>query len=136
MNMSLNLGRPVGLVLMLLSGVILLAMPLVGVWTMAEEFSPISYSVEGNVVTASHLWSRQFDLGENFEAELLDTLPTGIRTNGTSIGTLRRGNFTFQGIGSAWVLFHTDETPFIVLTRENGQVLIFNFDPAFEPLLG
>ena len=134
-NMSINMGRPLGLIAMLLSGVILLAMPLIGVWTMAEEFSPIRYEVDGHRVIVSHVITRQFDLGEHFEAELLDTLPSGTRTGGTSVGTLRSGNFNFQGIGPAWVLFHADQAPFIMLRGESGQVLIFNFDPVFEALL-
>jgi len=135
MSMGMNLGRPLGLCLMLLSGLLLLAMPLIGVWSVAQEFTPITYHVEGTEVTATQIRSRTFDLGTDFEAEIVDALPHGSRTFGTAIGTLRAGTFSFDGIGSAYALFHTDQPPFIVLTTSDGQVLVFNFDPVFEPLL-
>ncbi|MCL2368257.1 MAG: hypothetical protein FWC72_04610 [Oscillospiraceae bacterium] len=135
MNMSINLGKPIGLFLGFLGALLLLAMPLFGVWAVAEEFSPIRYSIVGTTVTVTHVRARQFELGEDFEAEVLNSLPQSTRTAGTSLGTLRKGNFNFQGIGSAWVLYHTDQGPFIVLTAENGRVLVFNFDPVFEVLL-
>jgi len=134
-NMSVNLGRPIGLFLMLLSALALLAMPLIGVWMVAEEFSPITYSVADNVVTVTHVRTRQFDLGDHFQTEVLDALPSGTRTAGSSIGTLRSGRFSFDGIGSAYVLYHADQPPFIVLTAADGQVLIFNFDPIFEGMV-
>jgi len=135
MDMGLNLARPIGLALMLLAGLALLAMPFIGIWTVAEEFTPVQYNVEGTVVTVTHLRSRSFDLGEHFEAERIDVLPAGTRTRGTAVGTLRKGNFNFEGIGPAYALLHKDQPPFIVLTAEDGQVLVFNFEPVFEPLL-
>jgi len=133
-NMSVNMGRPIGLILMLASALVLLAMPLIGVWVMAQEFSPIRYELEGNTVIVRHVTTRQFDLGEHFEVEFLDTLPSGTRTNGTAVGTLQSGHFNFRDIGSAWVLLHADQPPFILLTTEGGQRLIFNDDPVFAPL--
>ncbi|MCL2568211.1 MAG: hypothetical protein FWE12_02080 [Oscillospiraceae bacterium] len=136
MNMTMNLGRPIGMICMALSGILLLAMPLIGVWAIAQEFSPIRYEVEGNTVIVTHVTTRRFDLGDNFTSELISTLPGGTRTMGTSIGTFRSGHFQLAGgIGSAFLLLHTDETPFVVLRTEAGQTLIFNFDPVFEPLL-
>jgi len=135
MNMGMNLGRPVGMVLMLLSGLVILAMPLIGVWSVAQEFTPITYGVEGHVVTASQVRTRIFDLGDHFQAEVLDALPHGTRTMGTSIGTLREGRFTFDGIGAAYVLLHADQPPFVVFTAEDGQVLVFNYDPVFTELV-
>ncbi|MCL2563201.1 MAG: hypothetical protein FWE08_04115 [Oscillospiraceae bacterium] len=134
-DMGLNLAKPLGLICMLLAGLALIAMPLIGVWMVAEEFTPIEYSVEGNVVTAAHLTAREFDLGEHFEIDVIDVFPSGTRTMGTAIGTLRKGNFNFEGIGPAYALLHTDRPPFVVITAEDGQVLVFNFVAVFEPLL-
>jgi len=135
MNMSMNFAKPIGMILMVAAGLTILVMPLIGVWTVAQEFTPITYSVEGHVVTAAQLRTRTFDLGERFGAEVLDTLPRSTRTAGTAIGTLREGRFNFDDIGSAWVLFYTDQPPFLVLTAEDGQVLVFNYDPVFTPLV-
>ena len=135
MNMSVNLGRMAGKITMLLTAVVLLSMPLIGVWMVAEEFSPIRYDLDGHVITVTHLRARQFDLGDDFEAELLDALPAGTRTMGSEIGTLRKGYFNFQELGPAYVTLHTDRPPFLVLTTAEGQVLVFNDDPVFAPLL-
>jgi len=102
---------------------------------MAQEFSPITYSVEGNVVTTTHMTTRRFDLGEDFEIELLDEWPSGMRTNGTAIGTFRQGTFQLSGLGTSQVLLRTDDLPLILITRPGEPRLIFNYDPAFTPLL-
>jgi len=134
-NMQMNLAKPVGMISMGLAALALLAMPLIGVWVMAQEFSPITYSVEGNVVTVSHLTTRSFDLGDDFEIEILDEWPGGMRTNGTAIGTFRQGTFQLNGIGTSWVLLRTDELPLILITRPGDRNLVFSYTPALSPLV-
>jgi len=134
-NMQMNLAKPIGMISMGLAALALLAMPLLGVWIMAQEFSPITYSVEGNVVTVSHLTTRSFDLGDDFEAEILDEWPGGMRTNGTAIGTFRQGTFQLDGIGTSWVLLRTDEEPLILITRPEGPRLLFSYTPEFSALM-
>jgi len=134
-NMQMNLAKPVGMISMGLAALALLAMPLIGVWVMAQEFSPITYSVEGNVVTVSHLTTRSFDLGDDFEVEILDEWPSGMRTNGTAIGTFRQGTFQLNGIGTSWVLLRTDELPLILITRPGDRNLVFSYTPALSPLV-
>lgn len=135
MNMQMNLAQPIGMISMGLAALALLAMPFIGIWIMAQEFSPITYSVEAHVVTVTHLTSRRIDLGENFEVEILDTAPGGMRTNGTAIGTFRQGTFQLNGIGTTWVLYRTDNPPFILFTTANGARYLFNYDPVFTPLM-
>jgi len=134
MNMQMNLAKPVGMISMGLAALVLLAMPFIGVWIMAQEFSPITYSVEGNVVTVTHLTTRHIDLGENFETEVLDTIPSGMRTGGTAVGTFRQGTFQLNSIGTTWVLYHTDNLPLILITTSDGARYLFNYDPVFTPL--
>jgi len=134
MNMQMNLAKPVGMISMGLAAIALLLMPLIGVWTMAQEFSPITYSVEENVITVAHLTTRRIDLGENFEIELLDTAPSGIRTNGAAIGNFRQGTFQLNNIGRTWVLYRTDELPLILITTLEGARYLFNYDSAFAQL--
>jgi len=134
MNMSMNLAHPISIIGMGFAAIALLAMPLIGVWMMAEEFTPITYSVEGNVVTATHLWNRQFNLGDEFETELLDEFPGGMRTNGTALGTLRRGRFQLNNIGATNVLLKTDDLPLILIRTADGANFLFSYAPAFTPL--
>jgi len=134
MNMQMNLAKPIGMISMGLAAIALLAMPLIGVWTMAQEFSPITYSVKGNTVTVAHLTTHRIDLGENFETEILDTVPSGMRTNGTAIGTFRQGTFQLNSIGTTWVLYRTDNLPLILITTSEGARYLFNYDPAFTSL--
>jgi len=133
-NMQMNLAKPIGMISMGLAALALLAMPLIGVWIMAQEFSPISYSVEGNVVTVSHLTTRSFDLGDDFEIEILDEWPGGMRTNGTAIGTFRQGTFQLDGIGTSWVLLRTDDAPLILITRPGDRTLLFSYTPELSSL--
>ena len=135
MNMTMNMARPAGLLIMLISLLLILLMPLAGVWVIAEVETPIHYALEENTVIVTHLRVRQFDLGENWEAELIDQFPHGFRTNGSSIGTLRSGHFNLTGIGPAFVLLNTDDVPLILIRTAERQVYLFNFDPVFAPLL-
>jgi len=135
MNMQINLAKPVGMISMGLAAIALLAMPFIGIFSMAQEFSPITYNLDGTVITATHIRTRQFDLGENFETELIDAFPGGLRTGGTAIGTYRQGRFQLDGIGTTTVLLRTDELPFILITRSDGSRLLFSYAPAFTPLL-
>jgi len=135
MNMSMNLARPLGKLSMGLAALAILAMPFIGGWTIVQEFSPVTYSMEGNTITVTHVTSRQIDLGRVTTAELLDEWPDGLRTGGTAIGTLRQGRFQLDGIdGTTWVALRTDETPLIFITTADGGQYLFNYDPVFTHL--
>ena len=134
MNMTMNFAKPLGKIVMGICALILLLMPAVGIWLMVLETSPITYSVEGNVITATHLTARSFDVGEDFQFEFLGEFPDGMRTGGTAIGALRTGWFQLDGIGRVYVMAHTDELPLVLITTAEGERFLFNVKDAFRPL--
>lgn len=132
MNMTVNLARPGGKLLMGFCVLSIAAMPLLGVWLMAVEFSPRRVTADGAYVEVVHL-TKQFGvtLSESDSAALLETLPRAWRTNGTGMDTLLEGHFTVDGYGACRLCLNPRAAPFIVLVTEDGTYL-FNAETPEE----
>lgn len=128
MGMSMNLARPAAKWLMGITAAILLLMPLLGVWLMLEEFSPIQWRLEGDTLTVSQALSTyRVDLDEITGAELLEKLPECRRVAGTAMEDLLKGSYTVEGYGSAKLCLNPNEPPFLVLETE-ARAYFFGFD--------
>ncbi len=132
MNMSFNLAKPAGKIIMGFCALIVAAMPFFGVWMMGVEFSPRRIELTDNAVEVVHL-TRQFtvDFDQVERAELLAELPDTYRTNGTGMDGLKEGHFTVDGYGKCRLCLDPRESPFIALTA--GDVTyIFNAETPEE----
>lgn len=128
MGMSMNLARPAAKWLMGITAAILLLLPLLGVWLMAEEFLPIEWTLEADTLTVSQaLTTYRVDLDQVTGAELLEELPACRRVAGTGLENLLKGSFTVEGYGSAKLCLNPNEPPFLVLETE-AQTYFFGFD--------
>lgn len=87
---EVNMAKPIGKVLAVVVILVLLFMPLIGVYTVLSEFTPVRIAYDGGTITATHLLRTYRIAQEDILAlALMDTLPKGTRTNGTSIGPLQ-----------------------------------------------
>lgn len=128
MGMSMNLARPAAKWLMGITAAILLLMPLLGVWMMLEEFSPIEWTLEGDTLTVSQALSTyRVDLDQVTGTDLLEALPACRRVAGTGLDNLLKGGFTVEGYGSAKLCLNPNEPPFLVLETAE-QTYFFGFD--------
>lgn len=132
MNVSFNLAKPAGKLIMGACALMIAAMPLIGVWMMGVEFSPRRVEVTESAVEVVHL-TRQFtvSLDEAESVELIGELPQTYRTNGTGMDGLQEGHFSVDGYGKCRLCLDPRESPFIVLTAA-GVTYIFNAETPEE----
>ena len=78
----------------------MLSCPLLCIWLIQEEFTPIDLVIQNHTLCAQHLKTDyQIPLSEIKDPTLLTAsdLPDWTRTNGTSMDTLEKGTFTISG---------------------------------------
>lgn len=125
MGTSVNLARPGAKALMVFTALVLACLPLVGVWCMVEEYTPIRVVATADHVQVEHL---AFDLTVAYEdveeAVLLDQLPGMSRVAGTSMETVDKGRFTVKGYGACRICLDPRADAFLVLRTKDHTYLI------------
>jgi len=128
MSMTVNLATTAGKLYMLFGLIVVLWMPFMGFWLIAEEFTPIKVCVEGEALVAAHLGDEYvIKLDEIMSVERMDELPTAHKDIGTGMETLFKGQFRVEGIGVCQVLLNPQEDEFVVVTTED-ETYIFSVD--------
>lgn len=128
---TMNLARAPGKILIVFTALILLSMPLIGVWMMGEESAAVLLQFDGTMLTASHSGTvYTLDIADIASAELLDVLPDGTRTNGTAFKTVLKGSFSMEGLGACRLCLNPQVPPFIVVTAADGKTYIFGSNDA------
>lgn len=130
MGSTVNLARPAGKVLLVVTALCLLLIPAACGWVIAEEFTPLRVACADGAITADHL-ARKYTvpLADVEAAVLLDELPSGSKVVGTAIGTLCKGEFNLKGIGECEVFLYTDQPVFL---RVDTSDTVYLFSGASE----
>lgn len=125
MGTTVNFARRSGQIFMGVSALLLLAMPLVGVWMMHEEFTPVQLSVTQEAVVANHC-ARTYTIpyDEIDEVQRMDVLPQGVRTAGTAMDTVMKGNYRLEGIGNCRVCLDPRVPPFLVIRTADAVYVV------------
>lgn len=137
LNATVNLGKPAGKVVIVLTAVLLLFMPLAGVWTMGEEKAPVALTLTGTALTATHSGTRyEIPLEQIREVELLEELPDIHRVAGTAMDTVDKGRWRCDEYGALnvcldprtgpWLLVTTAETTYLVGAGDGGAREIYD----------
>ena len=137
LNATVNLGKPAGKVVIVLTAVLLLFMPLAGVWTMGEEKAPVALTLTGTALTATHSGTRyEIPLEQIREVELLEELPDIHRVAGTAMDTVDKGRWRCDEYGALtvcldprtgpWLLVTTVETTYLVGAGDGGAREIYD----------
>ena len=125
MGMGVNVGRPVGKIVMGFCVLVLLAMPFIGVWMMRVEFSPREAVLRDGVCYFEHISeSYEIALDSLVAAELIDELPKSIRVNGTGLDGLLEGHFSVEGYGRCRFCLDPRDGPFLVLQTDERTYII------------
>jgi hypothetical protein len=86
-------------------------------------FNPFKLSIGTDTVTIqSPIYATSFPLSGIRAVKLIDTLPNGTRTNGTSTGQYNLGNFTLDGYGKSKMYVYAADPPFLVISLDNLTV--------------
>lgn len=122
---TMNLARPMAKVLTVLSLLILLCLPLVGVWTIYEEYTPMTVTASKTSVTVQHL---SFEISVDYDdinnADLLYELPGLSRLNGTGMDTIDKGKFSVEGYGVCQICIDPGADTFLVMETDEKTYMI------------
>ena len=118
-NMATSLGKG----LTIFSAIMMLSCPLLCIWLIQEEFTPIDLVIQNHTLCAQHLKTDyQIPLSEIKDPTLLTAsdLPDWTRTYGTSMDTLEKGTFTISGGEDVNVFLNPENDAFIQFSA-NGK---------------
>ena len=126
MNMSVNLAKPAGKLVIAFAALCIAALPFIGIWLWAEELTPTRIVINETTLTASHTRDRyviQLDAIESLE--LIEVLPNAVRTAGTGMENLYKGIYRVSGYGSSRLNLQPFNPPFLVI-QSRGNIYIIN----------
>jgi hypothetical protein len=134
---SYNIGSPNGkrvfYGILIVVAVILLAVIFM---FLLPLFNPFKLSIGTDTVTIhAPVYATSFPLSGIREVQMIDTLPGGTRTNGTSTGQYDLGNFTLDGYGKSKMYVYKDHSPFLVIRLDNLAVFYNSKDAAETQLI-
>lgn len=129
MSMTINLATTGGKIYMLFGVIVLLAMPFIGFWLIAEEFTPAQVRLEEETLVASHLKDVYvISLDEITSVNVIDELPPAHKDVGTGMDTLLKGQFRVDGFGVCQLLLNPQADEFVVVTTDE-ETYIFSVEP-------
>ena len=130
---SLNYARPLGKVLAVITALCLAGMPLIGLWVMSLEFTPIHMAIENSAIIVDHPSARyEIALGDIASAELLDELPQTGRIVGSSFDTLKTGRYRVDGVGECHLAITVGSAPYLLIKTKNDERYIFSEPSASD----
>lgn len=132
MGMTMNMARVSGKLVMGLSGLIILLLPLTGVWMMAEEFTPMKLTVDAGTLVSAHLREEyRIALADIRETELLEELPSASRVVGTGMETVLKGLFHVTGYGNCELCLNPQRGPYLMV-RTHEKTYLFGTNDGQE----
>lgn len=136
MNATVNLARPAGRVVLVLTAVLLAAMPLFGVWMIREERSPVTLTLESGVLTAAHSGSEYIlALDEIDTAQLLEEKPDIRRIAGTGLDSVQKGRYRSEEYGQLTACLDPRTGPWLLLADKSGGHYLFGASDPAQTLL-
>lgn len=98
----------------------------IGLITYGVIPSKVSYG--NDTIRFSGMYGFEVGINEIEDIELCETLPMiKIRTNGFSIGSVKKGNFNLDEFGKSKLLIHSDLAPYLIFSKHNETKIIVNF---------
>ncbi len=84
-------------------------------------------TVDTNRITIHGMYGEKINFTEVASIVLTDTLP-GItfRSNGFSLGNIRKGYFKTQNAEKVKLLLHSDKQPFLFITKKSGEKIFYS----------
>lgn len=141
MNTTVNLAKKSGRIIVGATAVLMLLMPLMGVWVMAEERAPLTLALTDTALVAEHGWDDyEIPLADLEHVELLQELPKGLqRMAGTGMDTVQKGRYRSDDYPKLTVCINPQVGPWLLITMDDGTVYLVgdgqgNVEDIFEQL--
>lgn len=126
MNTTVNLAKKSGRVIMGATAVLMLLMPLWGVWMMAEERAPVTLTLTDTALVAEHGWDHyEIPLADVDQVQLLQEEPEGLRRiAGTAMDNVYKGRYQSDEYDKITVCMDPQEGPWLLITMDDGTVYL------------
>lgn len=87
---------------------------------------PMELNIKNNTVEiTAAMYDTEFKTDDIKAVELISEIPDGVRTNGSSMGSIRLGHFQLDGYGES-MLYLSQETPTYLLIKLEDKTIIFD----------
>lgn len=123
---TVNVAKPFWKGVMIFCGILILAMPLFGVWLMADEFSTVKIVLTQNSIEAHHTGMEyEVPLEDIISYELLTDLPKISRIAGTGLDNVAKGIFSVKGMDTNCRLCLYPKAELFLLLKTEKQTYLF-----------
>ena len=128
---TVNLGNKAGMITTFLSVGVLLLLPVICIWMIMVEFTPIQVTVENDTIVCEQLnVDYEIPLSEIDSYEVVTELPDMIKVNGSGMDNLLIGTFEVYRDGMYEVFLNPQNDLFIKLTVDEQSYYIGGVDDA------
>ena len=126
---TVNMATPVGKTTTLIGILACLSIPILCVWMMMEEFTPISLSITNNTLIAEH-WKTDYKIPVDSitDVTLLEELPRTSKVSGTGMDNLEKVTFRTSGDGKIQCFLNPQNDLFLRFTADGTIYYMSGFD--------
>ena len=119
MGNSMNMARTSGKLLMGVAGLAILIIPVLCIWVILMEFTPMKLNIKGDYLVAEQLgvdYKIKIDEMENLT--VLEELPKWSKISGTGMDNMEKGTFYVYGTGRCQVFLNPKNNDFFTFQYE------------------
>ena len=99
----------------------------------AYGYIPSKAIINNDNIKFTGMYGFEMNVSEIDNIELSDTIPTiKMRTNGFSFGVVDKGFFNLDKFGKTRLLIHSDQAPFLIISKSDADKIIINFRDKTE----
>ena len=122
---SINLARPAGKAIAAALALVLLCLPLTGVFIAEELSAPVTLELSGQTIRASHVLTSYEIASDDVESvEVVDRLPDMTRTFGGAADTFLEGDFSSKEYGPLKVCLDPEVGPWLLVRTKGGTTYL------------
>ena len=109
----------------------ILIIPVMCIWLMFEEFTPISLKFSNNQIVAEHLKVEYaINIDDITEIKLISQLPNANKIMGTGMDNLDKGSFSVNGYGDCDLCLNPQNKAFIIVKTVDNTYFLSDEDNA------
>lgn len=132
LNSTVNMAKPAGKIFMGLTAILLLAMPLLGVWISTEDSAAVTLRITETSIIAEHNTSHYvIDLNDIADIQLLDELPDISRIAGTGLNNVQKGKYNSEW-GALTVCLNPQKGPYLLIELEDSSLYLVGSNDSAE----
>ncbi|WP_159441960.1 DUF5808 domain-containing protein [Clostridium sp. Marseille-P2415] len=130
MGMTMNMATKAGKAVTAFTFAFLLYLPVLCIYMIFDEFTPVNLEIRGNQVIAEHLKEEYaVNISDIQETKLITELPDTSRIFGTGMDILEKGTFSVEGYGDCEICLNPQTSAFLVIKTLEDTYIFSDEDP-------